>query len=61
MFADRMFPSDELENWTLDLDEVVRGFRAQYGEYRIGSVEPDPEMEHYDAVVELGLALAAPR
>jgi hypothetical protein len=59
--VDRCFPLDEWDNWTTDLEPTIRGGADLIVEYRIGRVEADPEMEHYDSLVQLGRSLTCGR
>lgn len=51
---------DELEalfDDDFDFEEFVGGFEAQYGTYRVGRWEEDPEMLEYEEILDLGKTL----
>lgn len=61
MNDDALFAGDELDLFLMDIDEVVVNYRHQYGEYRLGRLEQDPDMSEYEDTVELGRSLAGCR
>jgi hypothetical protein len=56
MHAD-MMPMDDFDEFLLDAEEVVSGFRDRYGTHRIGRIEDDPEMGEYESTIDLARAL----
>lgn len=38
-------------------DDCVMNYRERNGEYRLGRVEMDPEMDHFDELVHLARSL----
>lgn len=54
------------DEWIMDVefergfdDDVFSGFRERNGEYRLGCLEQDPEMDRFDELVSLARSLSS--
>lgn len=57
MYADDILMDIEFERGFDFENEVISGYRERYGEYRLGCVDNDPQMDRFDEMVDLARSL----
>lgn len=57
MYADEILMDLEFERGFDAAEDLIGGYRERNGEYRLGYYDNDPEMDHFDEMVDLAAAL----